>query len=160
GVDERTARARVLGVIRRPARQLERRRRWRLRPRAQQLHHQHRDERHDKKDPQHECNVARRRRSQCLTVGPLPKTLSRMPHALAPLTMRALAGGLARGQAPTPSTVPAPPPAVDAGAPAVAAPTPKPAPKVATKKKRRTPPPPPPPSAELFAVNTHETFKL
>jgi uncharacterized protein YcbK (DUF882 family) len=33
-------------------------------------------------------------------------------------------------------------------------------PKVATKKRRKGPPPPPPPAAELFAVNTHESFKL
>lgn len=35
-----------------------------------------------------------------------------------------------------------------------------PARKVATKKKRKAPPAPPPPAAELFAVNTHESFKL
>jgi uncharacterized protein YcbK (DUF882 family) len=82
-----------------------------------------------------------------------------MPRALAALTLIALSGGLARAQ--TPALPVAPPPAVDGGAPAAAPAAPKPAaPKVATRKKRRTPPPPPPPAVELFAVNTHETFKL
>jgi len=67
-------------------------------------------------------------------------------------------GGIARAQAPTLPTAPPPP---DMATPAAGA-MQKPAPaKVATKKKkRRTPPPPPPPAAELFALNTHESFKI
>ena len=65
-----------------------------------------------------------------------------------------LVGGIARAQAPALPT-PAPPPDMASPAHETAPP-----PKVATKKKRRRPPPPPPPAAELFAVNTHETFKI
>jgi uncharacterized protein YcbK (DUF882 family) len=77
--------------------------------------------------------------------------------------------GAARAQAPTLPT-PAPPPT---GAPATpstpSTTTTQPAttnpsvttvPKVVVKKKRKGPPPPPPPAAELFALNTHESFKL
>jgi uncharacterized protein YcbK (DUF882 family) len=57
--------------------------------------------------------------------------------------------GLARAQDGGAATAPPPSNALDALA----------APKVAVKKKRRKPPPPPP-AAELFALNTHESFKL
>jgi len=73
-------------------------------------------------------------------------------------------GGIARAQAPA---LPTPPPS-PSGAPVAPATTPQippakatpPTPKIALKKKRKTPPPPPPPAAELFALNTRETFKI
>jgi uncharacterized protein YcbK (DUF882 family) len=75
------------------------------------------------------------------------------------------ASGVARAQAPV---LPTPPPAT-ATAPAstttATTPTTRTAatvtvPKVVKRPKRRAPPPPPPPAAELFALNTHESFKL
>ena len=72
-------------------------------------------------------------------------------------------GGMARAQAPALPTPPPPSGApgrarVDAADPPAKA-TP-PTPKIALKKKRKAPPPPPPPAAELFALNTRESFKL
>jgi uncharacterized protein YcbK (DUF882 family) len=101
----------------------------------------------------------------------------------------ALVVGPARAQSPTLPTPPPSPSGAAASAPspkpspsgaAAAAPSPKPSPsgaaatpspspsgapaapaKVATKKRRpKLPPPPPPPAAELFALNTRETFKI
>jgi len=72
-------------------------------------------------------------------------------------------GGVARAE--TPALPPPPPPATTPSttstAPTAEKATTTTIPKVATKKKRRkTPPPPPPPAADLFALNTHESFKL
>jgi uncharacterized protein YcbK (DUF882 family) len=88
-----------------------------------------------------------------------------MRRAAALLTL-ALVGGAARAQAPILPT-PAPPPtggAATAPPPSSTSPSTTPPsttkiPKVAAKKKRRSPPPPPP-AADLFALNTHESFKL
>ncbi|HEX6835185.1 MAG TPA: DUF882 domain-containing protein [Polyangia bacterium] len=93
-----------------------------------------------------------------------------MCRALAACMTVVLVGGLARAQAlptapPPGSGIPSMPPS---GAPAAspsgataAAPSGATAkPKVATKKKRRKPPTPPPPAVEMFALNTHESFKL
>jgi uncharacterized protein YcbK (DUF882 family) len=85
-----------------------------------------------------------------------------------------LLSGLARAQAPALPTPPPKPSGATTAPPATAPPattttvqpaTTRPAtvtvPKVATTKRRRkTPPLPPPPAAELFALNTHESFKL
>lgn len=86
-----------------------------------------------------------------------------MRRAAACLTI-VLAGGVARAQAPI---LPTPPPAPsgEAATPPTTQPTTQQRPttkipKVATRAKRRPPPPPPPPAAELFALNTHESFKL
>jgi uncharacterized protein YcbK (DUF882 family) len=74
--------------------------------------------------------------------------------------------GTARAQAPilpTPPPPAAPTPATKATTttqPSTTAPSTTTVPKVAAKRKRKTPPPPPPPAAELFALNTHESFKL
>lgn len=70
-----------------------------------------------------------------------------MPRAITVLTLL-LGAAVARAQ--------------DGGAPAAPPPpgSEAPAPRVAVKKKRRKPPPPPPPAAELYALNTHESFKL
>jgi uncharacterized protein YcbK (DUF882 family) len=72
-------------------------------------------------------------------------------------------GGVARAQAPvlpTPAPAPAASPSGASSSPAATPPPTTKIPKVATKRKRRGPPPPPPPSADLFALNTHESFKL
>jgi uncharacterized protein YcbK (DUF882 family) len=68
-----------------------------------------------------------------------------------------LVSGIARAQAPALPTTPPPPDMATPPAPPAGA-----LPKVATKKKKRrkTPPPPPPPAAELFALNTRESFKI
>lgn len=77
-----------------------------------------------------------------------------------------LAGSVARAQAPSLPTPPPTPPPTGAAAKPTAAPTATPAvlaPKPAVakvKRRKKLPPPPPPPAAELFALNTHETFKL
>jgi len=70
-----------------------------------------------------------------------------------------LLGSVARAQAPA---LPTPPPSGAATPPSGAAASPsraKPAPKKIAKRRRK-PPAPPPPAAELFALNTHESFKL
>src|SRR2546423_3345358 len=100
---------------------------------------------------------------QSLTAERLAKTLSRMRCFVACLAL-CLTGPVARAQTPAPPT-PAPPPtgasaappAAAAGAPVAGAPRPVAA---KVKKKKRTPPAPPPPAAELFALNTHESFLL
>jgi uncharacterized protein YcbK (DUF882 family) len=82
-----------------------------------------------------------------------------MRRASAFLTL-AMLSGIARAQAPALPTPAPPPDMATAPPPSGAAQKPAPA-KVATKKKkRRTPPPPPPPAAEMFALNTRETFKI
>jgi uncharacterized protein YcbK (DUF882 family) len=88
-----------------------------------------------------------------------------MVRATACLTL-VLVGGAVRAQAPALPTPPPPPTGEAAKSTTTAMPTSaeKPAtvtvPKVAAKKKKKVPPPPPPPAAELFALNTHESFKL
>ncbi|MCU1279373.1 MAG: hypothetical protein JWM53_2919 [bacterium] len=88
-----------------------------------------------------------------------------MVRATACLTL-VLVGGAVRAQAPALPTPPPPPTGEAAKSTTTAMPTSaeKPAtvtvPKVAVKKKKKVPPPPPPPAAELFALNTHESFKL
>ena len=76
-----------------------------------------------------------------------------------------LVGAVVRAQAPA---LPTPPPTTPT-TPALAPPpvpstatvtSPPPPAKVAKKKRRKSPPPPPPPAAELFALNTKETFHL
>src|SRR5438309_10204866 len=82
-----------------------------------------------------------------------------------------LLGSIARAQAPAPPK-PAPPALAPASGTALApasgttaapasgaATTPRPV-AAKVKKKKRVPPPPPPPAAELFALNTHESFLL
>ncbi|MDB4969662.1 MAG: hypothetical protein JWN44_5351 [Myxococcales bacterium] len=77
-----------------------------------------------------------------------------------------LAGSLAQAQAQspapaskvTPSIPPAPTPSTTPSGISVAPATAKPVAKV--RKRKRLPPPPPPPAAELFAMNTRESFKL
>src|SRR5205809_4555581 len=107
---------------------------------------------------------------QSLTAERLAKTLKRMRFFVACLAL-CLTGSPVRAQAPALPTAPPPPtgasaapPPASAGAPAAAAAKPVAAQPVAAKlklkKKKRTPPPPPPPAAELFALNTHESFLL
>src|SRR6185312_626125 len=170
GVEERPPRARIVCVVGRPTRQLQRRGRRRLRrPDAQELHDQHGDERYDE-EPPHTGNVPCTRAGQSLTVGPVAKTLRRMPRALALGLTLALLGGPARAQAPSLPT-PAPSPSGVASKPSGVATKPsgiasKPSgvaakPKVATRRRKpKQPPPPPPPAAELFALNTRETFHI
>ncbi|MGZ3443393.1 MAG: YcbK family protein, partial [Polyangia bacterium] len=94
-----------------------------------------------------------------------------MCRALAASLTLVLVSGLARAQAPalptpppaaaTPSGAAAtPPPATTTAQPATTTPKTTTVPKVATKRRRKTPPPPPPPAVEMFALNTHESFKL
>lgn len=90
-----------------------------------------------------------------------------MVRALAACMTLVFAGGAARAQAPALPTPP-PPASGAAATPSGAAAAPsgsaaKPAAKatkLATKKRRRKPPVPPPPAVEMFALNTHESFKL
>ncbi|HXU67677.1 MAG TPA: DUF882 domain-containing protein [Polyangia bacterium] len=93
-----------------------------------------------------------------------------MPRALALGLTLALLGGPARAQAPSLPT-PAPSPSGVASKPSGVATKPsgiasKPSgvaakPKVATRRRKpKQPPPPPPPAAELFALNTRETFHI
>jgi len=82
-----------------------------------------------------------------------------MCRALAACMTLMLLGSVARAQAPA---LPTPPPSGAATPPSGAAASPsraKPAPKKIAKRRRK-PPAPPPPAAELFALNTHESFKL
>ncbi len=79
-----------------------------------------------------------------------------MSRAAAFMTL-VLLGGLARAQAPA---LPTPPPSGATPA-ATPEPAPKAAPKVARRRRHKSKPkPPPPPAAEMFALNTRETYKL
>src|SRR5262249_55802618 len=120
--------------------------------RATQQQEEEPGERDREQQPAHTGNVARAGLHQRLTVDRVPKTLGWMHRAVAACVTLLLVGGLARAQ--DGGVTPAAPVAT----PAAAAPPAK----VATKKRRKPkrPPPAPPPAAELYALNTRETFML